>query len=347
MILSQFVKNQSVWSDKNEVLIDSILEDVWSGRESSTVNQYCLSLRKFLAFSKENDFSTHMPFSSTNTAIYLSHLKTQNHSKSSIDTTLASLKWIHSFIPGINQWNNPMNDDFLSKIISSSRRRPSGVKNQKKPITGIIIKNIVEASNLESLLDLRNCLIMMFAFCLLLRHNEISHMTLNHFEETDEGFKILIPKSKTDKYRNGSHVLLSKSIDNISVSNLLKKYLFLTKLKIGMNHFLFFPLKKVGVKFHPSNKILSYASYRDIIKQAVEKVGLDPKLYGTHSLRSGGATQLAPVLTEYELLTSGRWSDSRSIRSYVEMSDHSRFGISDTLQSTFSNDQSGLNQELD
>ena len=309
---------------------------VWNGRESSTVNQYCLSLRKFLAFSRENNFPIDLPFSSANVAIYLTHLRLKNQSKNSIDTTLASLKWIHSFIPGINQWNNPMNDDFLSKVISSSRRRPSDVKNQKKPITGDIIKKILEASNLNCLLELRNCLIIMFAYCLLLRHNEISHMTLNHFTETEEGYKIFIPKSKTDKYRNGCDVMLSKSSDTLSVASLLKKYLSLTNLKIGMNHFLFFPLKKVGVNTHSTNKILSYATYRDTIKQAVTKIGLDPKIYGTHSLRSGGATDLAPVVTEHELLTSGRWSDPRSIRSYVEMSDNLRYEISDTLQSTFS-----------
>ena len=249
---------------------------------------------------------------------------------------MASLKWIHSFIPGLNQWNNPMNDDFLSKIISSSRRRIATTKNQKKPITGDMIFMILKASNLDCVTELRNCLVLMFAYCLLLRHNELSLLTLDLFEETEEGFKIRIIKSKTDKYRNGSDVLLSKSTDALSVSNLLNKYLSLTKIKIGMNHFLFFPLKRIKGEAFPINKMLSYASYRDIIKQSIERIGLDPKTYGTHSLRSGGATQLAPIVTEHELLTCGRWRDPRSIRSYVEMSDKSRFCISDSLQSTIS-----------
>ena len=65
-------------------------------------------------------------------------------------------------------------------------------------------------------------------------------------------------------------------------------------------------------------------------------MNLDPNEYGTHSCRSGGASALAPHVTEHELLTTGRWKDSRSIRSYVEMSDVSRLSISEMLQKSIS-----------
>ena len=232
-----------------------------------------------------------------------------------------------------------MNDDFLSKIVSSSNRRPSGPKNQKKPIKGEMILQMLRLSNLDCLVELRNCLIIIFAFCLLLRHDELSHVALNHIDETEDGYKILIPKSKTDKFRNGSHVFLKKSSNDLSVSSLFERYLNLVDLKIGSNHFLFFPLKKNGSSFSKANKILSYATYRDTVKQLIEKIGHDPKDYGTHSMRSGGATELASDISEFELLTTGRWSDARSIRSYVEMSDSARFDISRTLQSTITDGQ--------
>ena len=239
--------------------------------------------------------------------------------------------------PGINEWNNPMNDNLISKIVSSARRQPSGTKNQKKPISSDMIQKIISCSDLDCLEDLRNCLIVSMAFCLLLRHNELSHLTLDHFEQTVEGYKITIPKSKTDKYRNGSNVFLKFCSDSGSVSSLLSKYLFMTKLKPGDNHYLFFPLKKQNHKFSTSNKILSYASYRDITKKFIQKIGLDPDSYGTHSMRSGGATLIASRVTEDKLLTTGRWSNSRSIRSYVEMSDTARYNISGILQNNILN----------
>ena len=84
----------------------------------------------------------------------------------------------------------------------------------------------------------------------------------------------------------------------------------------------------------PVNKILAYSSFRDIVKSSVEKIGLDPKQYGTHSLRAGGATDLAPHVSEHDLLVSGRWADTRSIRSYVELKDCERFRLNKILQKT-------------
>ena len=336
MMLLQFVRSQQIWSSINVPIVDSILNSIWDGRESSTSAKYCFHLRKFLAYLSDENLSSNLPFQSVTVATYLTKLKMENHSKSSIDCTMASLKWIHSFIPGINHWNNPMKDEFLSKIVSSSKRRVSAVKNQKSPLSGCHIYEIIQSSNLDSLIELRDCLVIALAYCLLLRHDELSHLTLNNFQDCTEGIKIFIPKSKTDKFRNGSNVLLQKSSDPHSPYALLMRYLFQISLNFGDDHFLFFPLKKVKEMNIIQNKILSYASYREIVKNLVSKIGLDPKIYGTHSLRSGGATALAPLATEHELLTSGRWKDSRSIRSYVELSDASRFKMNGLLQSAIS-----------
>ena len=177
-----------------------MLSNVWNGRESSTVHKYCLYLRKFLSFLREKDYSSNLPFSSTSVAEYLASLISQNASKSTLNAVMAALKWIHSFVPGINQFNNPMNDDFLSKMISSSKRRVGLVKNQKKPLLGIHIQQIFASSNMDCPIELRNCLIIGLAFCLLLRHDEVSHMTMEHFTECLGGRKIFIPKSKTDEF---------------------------------------------------------------------------------------------------------------------------------------------------
>ena len=91
--------------------------------------------------------------------------------------------------------------------------------------------------------------------------------------------------------------------------------------------------------------ILSYSNFNDIVKKAVARLGLDKDKFGTHSCRSGGATDLAPNVTEHELLVSGRWADSRSIRSYVEMTDESRFHMNSMLQSRIDTSDATLGGE--
>jgi hypothetical protein len=73
------------------------------------------------------------------------------------------------------------------------------------------------------------------------------------------------------------------------------------------------------------------SSHMAVVKNQVCKLGLDPVLYGTHSLRSGGATDLATEVTEFELLLSGRWRDPRSLNSFVKVSDERRFKFSQNL----------------
>ena len=273
-----------------------------------------------------------LPLNSAIVGGYLTHLSLNSASKSSISLSLAALKWLNSFFPGINKWSNPLNDEFLGKIVSGINRKSLTGKQQKLPLTGEMVSKICQKANLENLKELRDCLTIAFAYNLLLRYDELSHIACNHLTKLQNGYKILIPKSKTDKFRNGKHVFLSYSLDALSTYSMLEKYLELSRLKPGENHFLFCPLSKAH-HYTLTNKILPYTSFRDIVKNGVSSLGLDCKKYGTHSCRSGGATDLAPHVSEHDLLVTGRWADARSIRSYVEMPDCSRLNISNILQS--------------
>ena len=102
---------------------------------------------------------------------------------------------------------------------------------------------------------------------------------------------------------------------------------------IGLNHFFFGPIAfdNISRKYSIENEKLSYNVYNKIVKDAVADLGLNPENYGTHSARSGGATALAPFVSQFNLILSGRWSDPRSIGSYVETSSDTRFKINSIL----------------
>ena len=245
---------------------------------------------------------------------------------------LLCIKWLHGFMPGLNPCNDPANDIFLSKIVESSNRNSYKSRQRKKPFSPDMIKGIINLLPTEpTLTQLRDCLILVLSYALLLRHDETSHLNCNHFIPETDGFKIHIPSSKTDTYREGKYVYLSK--ENRSLYDLLMRYLAKSCLCIGMNHFLFGPItfNKSAKKCQIENKKLSYEVFNKITKDAVFKLGLNPDDFGTHSARSGGATCLAPHISEFNLMLNGRWSDSRSIGSYVETSGSERFEINKIL----------------
>ena len=100
-----------------------------------------------------------------------------------------------------------------------------------------------------------------------------------------------------------------------------------------MNRFLFGPISfnKDTKIYEIENRKLSYDAFNRITKDAVASLGLDPNDFGTHSARSGGASILAPHVSEFELMLSGRWNDPRSIGSYVETPSVRRYEINDLL----------------
>lgn len=130
-MLSQFIKDQPCWRGKDQLIINEILSSVWDGRESSTVRKYSLSFRKFLDFCKLKGYPTVLPFKSEIVAEYLVALNKSKGSKSTTDTAKCAFKWVNSFIPGVNKWNDPTNDDFIAKITSSIHRSSKAVKIRK------------------------------------------------------------------------------------------------------------------------------------------------------------------------------------------------------------------------
>ena len=113
--------------------------------------------------------------------------------------------------------------------------------------------------------------------------------------------------------------------------DLLLRYIAKTGLNFNSNHFFFGPIKIKKGETKLENSILSYDVYSKVIKKAVSKQGLNPDDFGTHSARSGGATTLFPFANEFELMLSGRWADPRSLGSYIEIPDHSRFELNSRL----------------
>ena len=310
----------------------NLITSIWESRKPSTISKYCLSLRKFFSFCGQNAILIQIPFSSMTIASYLEHLKEQTTAKSALSNALLCIKWLHGFMPGLNNCNDPANDRFLSKLVESSNRNTMKLKKRKSPLTPEMINGIINSLPSDpTLTQLRNCLIPILSYALLLRHDKTSHINCNHLDMNEEGLKVFIPTSKTDTYRDGRFAYLS--IKNRSIFDLLLAYLRKSHLEIGMNHFLFGPIvfNKNSKRYEIQNKKLPYEVFNKVFKDAMGRLGTNPDSFGTHSARSGGASCLAPHVTEYDLMLTGRWSDPRSIGNYVETPPEKRFKINEIL----------------
>lgn len=259
---------------------------------------------------------------------FLVFLRDQGYSKFSIKLGLMGLKWANSFFPQ----SPKLDDPFIQRILSSASRNIPSKKNQKCPLSKELLAKILDIGQNASLTEIRDALILSLSFSLLLRNDELRHLACSHVERKPDGLVFKIVSSKTDVFRNGKQLFLAKQTDGFSVVNLLERYLLKANLRLGTNVFLFGPVGRNAIG-DPiiENVRISYECCRSIFKAQVEKHGLDPRKYGTHSARSGGASTLAPKVSPFELQLSGRWADARSLRNYVEVPDSRRFEISKNL----------------
>ena len=79
-------------------------------------------------------------------------------------------------------------------------------------------------------------------------------------------------------------------------------------------------------------KALTYSNVRDIVKSKASQLGLDPRLYATHSMLSGGATAAAEAGVSDRLMQKhGRWACASSKDIYIKDDLNKRLKISQHL----------------
>ena len=94
---------------------------------------------------------------------------------------------------------------------------------------------------------------------------------------------------------------------------------------------------------------VTVGNLRRVIKQLMEQLGLDPRRFGAHSLRIGGATAaLAAGLSPAAIRAAGRWG-SDVYQLYTRLSAEAAYGLAPTIGSTdfVDTERAFVDEELD
>ena len=110
---------------------------------------------------------------------------------------------------------------------------------------------------------------------------------------------------------------------------MMERYIKMGNISGAQDLFLFRGIvrTKNGVKLRKQGG-LSYSRMRELLLEKLEAVGLDPKLFSLHSLRSGGATAAANAGVPDRLFKRhGRWRSENAKDGYVKDSLSSRLSV--------------------
>ena len=171
-------------------------------------------------------------------------------------------------------------------------------------------------SSLENLRLLNMCLIALTGF---MRFSAVISIKGYDIIFTETYMKIFIEKSKTDIYREGAWVYISRSHNMCPVKH-LEDYLRLVNINISSSQYIFKAISK-GKKsrLRRKNKPISYTTIRQNLLKVIKAVGLNWKDYGLHSLRAGEASLAANKgIPDRLFKRHRRWKSDRAKGGYVE-----------------------------
>ena len=291
-----------------------------ASRQDKTVRNYLSAFNNWKKWCSKYTEVEHLPAKSHYVALYLLELSQKSNTHAPVSLAYYAISWAHKSA-GIN---DPTKGDLPRMVKEAACRNLGQGKNKKDPVSVSAITKIVNKFvTLDSdLMDLRIACICILGFTAFLRFDELSQIKFCDVLFGKSYVKIFLEQSKTDVYRAGEWVYISKLQSNNCPVNIIKKYLRKAGFVGYSEEYIFRGITrnkdKSKRKLKLANKPISYTTVRTLILKAFNEVGEDITSLGTHSLRKGGATAAARSAVEDRLFKRhGRWKSERSKDKYV------------------------------
>lgn len=271
-----------------------------------------------------------LPASPIYVALYVTDLIDRRLSASVISATVYAIKWAHNLC----NYSDPTDNMFIKNLLETAKRCCSKPTVKKEPVTSeMLIQLCNNHLNDNDLLVVRDLCMIVLSFAGFLRYDELSNLRCNDVKLFDSYFSLSLRKSKTDQYRFGKEVLISKGSSVACPYILLQKYLNLSEQNTSLDKYLFRPCFRShsSCKLIYKDKPLSYTRARECLVSRLKEVAGNLEL-GLHSLRSGGATVAANSgVSDRCLMRHGRWKCESSKDGYIADSVEKRLEVSRSL----------------
>ena len=142
-----------------------------------------------------------------------------------------------------------------------------------------------------------------------------------------------IASSKTHQYRQGDNVLVARTGSATCPVEMLERYYTMAALSTQSKLRLFWGIVVTrNGECLRSQGSLSYTRLRELFLSKLSQLGFDPKQFGLHSLRSGGASAAANAGIPDRLFKHhGRWCSESAKDGYVKDSVSALMSVSESL----------------
>lgn len=274
------------------------------------------------------------PANSLHIALFVTSMIQSGTSCAILNEVHYGLKWFHE----LGGLSDPCRCPLVENAFEAGRKILSTRVKKREPVTPEIMCSLFDklGSASANLAELRVLAICVIGYAGFLRFDELSCLRRNDFEFEDSYMKIFVEKSKTDQYRDGAWVLISRSDKATCPVNLVTRYFDMAGFDPNSNEFIFRSLsffKSCNLyRLRKADSPLSYTRVREIVLEAFESVGLKRTDYGLHSLRAGGASAAANANINDRLFKRhGRWKSEKAKDGYIKDNVDSLLSVSQAL----------------
>lgn len=300
---------------------------VFSSRAPSTVKKYSGAFLRWKDWLTQKFEVECCPARPIQVSLYLTYLITKSSTSSPVEEAVNAISWAHQ----IACEDDPTQSAMVKQVVAGAKRILAHRSTKKEPITPEILSQLVdrfagEEADLDDVRVITWCLI---GFAGFLRFSELAALKESDILIFPQHMEIFIESSKTDQYRDGAWVVVARTSTKICPVTMSERYFSLGGISGSPDLHLFRGItrSKKCVKLRRKGG-LSYTRMRELLLEKLVKIGLDPKKYGLHSLRSGGATAAANAGVPDRLFKRhGRWRSENAKDGYVKDSLSSRLSV--------------------
>ena len=295
-----------------KALQEETILNLKNSKSDNTIRAYKSDFNDFGLFCAQNGFKS-LPTEPKIVSLYLTHLSTKDNKMSTLKRRLVSIGLIHKLKGHYLDTKHPS----IIENIMGIKRRKGRAQNGKKPLLISNLKkviNVIDECKKDEIKKLRDRSIILIGFSGGFRRNELVSLNYDDLEFVSEGLKIILRKSKTDQYGEGS----LKGLPYFDNSNYcpvisLQKWLNISEIKSGPVFRRFLKGSKL------SEKRLTDQTVALLIKQYLELAGINSKNFSGHSLRSGFATSAAESgAEERTIMAMTGHKSAEMVRRYIK-----------------------------
>ena len=212
---------------------------------------------------------------------------------------------------------NPCRAWIVKEALIGLTRLKGTVQKGKTPIYWEEIEEMIHRMDLTSLQALRDRAVLLLGFMGAFRRSELAGLDVEDIKKYPQGIVVTIRHSKTDQTSAGQQIgipyLSHSSMDCIHA---LQEWLTAADITSGPLFRSFLKNGKV------SSRRLSDKSINLIVKKYAASIGINPEMYGAHSLRHGFATYAALQGVEERLIMKQtRHRSVEMVRRYINEAD--------------------------